>query len=340
MAFSSSNKPRCATCGKNIGTFTCRGCSQDFCLSHAQEHRQLLGKKMDEDVILIHDQLQQCLNQQVKQPSLHPLMKEINEWEKQSIEKIQLVAQNTRQKFLDIISKHTNNAKIALISIKEQLSRARDEDDFFEADINEWKEKLEKLKTDLNTPKAITIKLDDNMNSFIPKISISEGPMIIETFEKILGDIDIQDKGRLITHGSSKGYALVRSKGEYSSGQHLFCFTIENIGTGNWILFSIVSKNAPITEMSYSTPTTYGWAGINQVYLNGTCSNGFNGYKTNMETNHTLEFMIDCDKQKLRLRNEQTQSMYELDIDISKCPFPWYIILNLYHPGTRLRFLQ
>ncbi|CAF4979321.1 unnamed protein product [Rotaria magnacalcarata] len=82
MAFSSSNKSRCVTCDKNIGTFTCRGCSQDFCLSHAQEHRQLLGKQMDEDVMLIHDQLQQSLNEQVKQPSLDLLMKEINGWEK------------------------------------------------------------------------------------------------------------------------------------------------------------------------------------------------------------------------------------------------------------------
>ncbi|CAF3444428.1 unnamed protein product [Rotaria socialis] len=246
MASTSSNKSRCATCGKNIGTFTCRGCSQDFCLSHAQEHRQLLGKQMDEDVILMHDQFQQCLNEQVKQPSLHPLMKEINEWEKQSIEKIQLAAQDARQKVLNIISKHTDNVIIALTSIKEQLSRARDDDDFFESDINEWKENLEKLKTDLNTPKAITI----------------------------------------------------------------------------------------------NTRTTYGWAGGDQVYLNGTCSHDSNGYKTDIETNHTLEFMIDCDKQKLRLKNEQTQSIYELGVDITKCHFPWQISLNLCGSKARLRLLQ
>ncbi|CAF4219052.1 unnamed protein product [Rotaria socialis] len=269
MASTSSNKSRCATCGKNIGTFTCRGCSQDFCLSHAQEHRQLLGKQMDEDVILMHDQFQQCLNEQVKQPSLHPLMKEINEWEKQSIEKIQLAAQDARQKVLNIISKHTDNVIIALTSIKEQLSRARDDDDFFESDINEWKENLEKLKTDLNTPKAITIKFDNKMNSFIPKIS--------------------------------------------------------------------VQKERPITE---STRTTYGWAGGDQVYLNGTCSHDSNGYKTDIETNHTLEFMIDCDKQKLRLKNEQTQSIYELGVDITKCHFPWQISLNLCGSKARLRLLQ
>ncbi|CAF5159646.1 unnamed protein product, partial [Rotaria magnacalcarata] len=59
---------------------------------------------MDEDVMLIHDQLQQSLNEQVKQPSLDLLMKEINGWEKKSIEKIQLVAQDNRQKLLDMIA--------------------------------------------------------------------------------------------------------------------------------------------------------------------------------------------------------------------------------------------
>ncbi|CAM4790087.1 unnamed protein product [Rotaria magnacalcarata] len=296
---------------------------------------------MDEDVMLIHDQLQQSLNEQVKQPSLDLLMKEINGWEKKSIEKIQLVAQDNRQKLLDMIAELMDSVKRRLISIKEQLSRARDEDDFFESDINKWKEKLEALKKDLNIPKTVKIKCDDNMNSFIPKISVCEARMITERFGRFLGDIQIQENGQLITHGNSNAHAPVRGNGEYSSGQHLFRFKIENIGTSvNWILFAIVSKIAPIEQYSYKTATTYGWAGGNQVYLNGDCNNDFNGYKTDMETNHTLEFMIDCDRRKIRLKNEQTQSEYELDIDIIKCPFPWQISLDVYHSGTRLRLLQ
>ncbi len=69
MATSIGNDSRCATCVKAAGTFMCRGCGIDFCLHHKNEHRQELTKKMDEDVIPLHDQLQQSLDEQTKKTS-------------------------------------------------------------------------------------------------------------------------------------------------------------------------------------------------------------------------------------------------------------------------------
>jgi hypothetical protein len=57
MATSIGNDSRCATCVKAAGTFMCRGCGKDFCLRHTNEHRQELTKKMDEDIIPLHDHL-------------------------------------------------------------------------------------------------------------------------------------------------------------------------------------------------------------------------------------------------------------------------------------------
>ena len=62
---STSNDSKCFTCNKSIGTFTCRGCKQNFCITHASEHRQMLSMQMDEDIIPLHDQLQENILQQI-----------------------------------------------------------------------------------------------------------------------------------------------------------------------------------------------------------------------------------------------------------------------------------
>ena len=45
----------------------------------------------------------------------------------------------------------------------------------------------------------------------------------------------------------------------------------------------------------------------------------------------TLEIEINCPDSKLVLKNEQTKSKYELDIDRKQFPLPWHIVLNLDH---------
>ncbi|CAF2920945.1 unnamed protein product [Rotaria sp. Silwood2] len=339
MASATSNKSRCATCGKSVGTFMCRGCSQDFCLTHTHEHRQLLSKKIDEEVLFVHNQLQQSFNEHITQPRTHPLMKQIDQWEQDSINKIRQAAEEGRKKLLSIIGKHMDNIKTNLTLFKQEIVKAHDDDDFFESDIKEWKEKLDKLNKDLNAPQAIKIQQSDNVNSFISRISINEETQINETFESLLGDIRIEENGRLLVHGNSNVHTVIRSKGEYSSGQHQFRFKIEQQGSNKWILFAIVSKGAPIQNLPYSTPSTYGWAGSNQVYINGVHHNSHNNYKTDMEMNDILELSVDCDRKKIHLKNERTQSISELDVDIAKCSFPWQINLDVYNANERIRFL-
>lgn len=111
MATSTANNTRCATCGKAAGTFTCRGCAKDFCLRHTNEHRQELTKQMDENVISLHDQLRQNLDEQTKNPDCHPLMKQIGEWERTSIEQIHQAANDSRKQLSNLINKHTTEIK-------------------------------------------------------------------------------------------------------------------------------------------------------------------------------------------------------------------------------------
>ncbi len=110
--------------------FTCRGCQKDFCTRHVAEHRQELGKQMDE-LTLDHDRFRQNLMEQTKEPRHHPLMKQINEWEQQSIDKIRHTADDARKQLQNTINEHATKLTEALMKIADELRRAREDDDFF-----------------------------------------------------------------------------------------------------------------------------------------------------------------------------------------------------------------
>ncbi len=43
-----ARKTRCIICEKEKATSKCSGCLEDFCFNHLAEHRQQLGKRLDE----------------------------------------------------------------------------------------------------------------------------------------------------------------------------------------------------------------------------------------------------------------------------------------------------
>jgi hypothetical protein len=98
MASSASPKAPCTTCGsKSVGIFKCEGCSQVFCRRHVNEHRDILSHQLDE-IVLEHDTLQQSIIERKDQrKKTHPLIKQIDTWERDSIVKIQQTAEEARQ---------------------------------------------------------------------------------------------------------------------------------------------------------------------------------------------------------------------------------------------------
>jgi hypothetical protein len=111
MASSSSSlKAPCATCAnKAAGIYRCEGCLNVFCRKHLNDHRDLLSHQLDE-IVLEHDTLHQTIVEtKVKQNNQHPLLKEIDQWEKNSIMKIQQLAEEARQQVKNSISSQTGN---------------------------------------------------------------------------------------------------------------------------------------------------------------------------------------------------------------------------------------
>lgn len=54
----------CFLCNKAKGIYKCQGCSQVFCTTHSNEHRNELYKQLEE-ISMAHDLVYQTLNQQM-----------------------------------------------------------------------------------------------------------------------------------------------------------------------------------------------------------------------------------------------------------------------------------
>jgi hypothetical protein len=104
---SSSIRKQCANndgC-KQTAITNCEGCSKAFCIKHFGDHRRLLDEEMNV-IINEHDHLKNTLNQQTIKLDPNTFIKAIDQWEKESIEKIQKRANELREELLQVVTNH------------------------------------------------------------------------------------------------------------------------------------------------------------------------------------------------------------------------------------------
>ena len=87
----SIGKTHCITCGKERVVYKCGGCSQDFCFDHLADHRQILGKQLDE-LEYKRNIFRENLTEQITNPQKELFIHQINKWEEDSIKIIQQTA--------------------------------------------------------------------------------------------------------------------------------------------------------------------------------------------------------------------------------------------------------
>jgi Mg2+ and Co2+ transporter CorA len=170
-------KTQCHTC-KDTRTFNCAGCSKNFCRVCLPKHLQELDTFL-EQIETDHDEFREKLIDQKKNPNEPSIIKEIDQWEKVSINKIKQTAEECREKVIN----HTNNKY--LIDIEEQLNdiatklkQIRQKSQFNETDLNRLKQNLNELNEELKKPS--NIKLQQDPSPLIHKISIVTGKFIIK----------------------------------------------------------------------------------------------------------------------------------------------------------------
>lgn len=267
----------------------------------------------------------------------HPLMKRIDLWEEESIAQIRQTANDVRDELKRVLIDHQKKILEKSKDVQRQIEQIRSIDDSNEIHIQYWMDKLNQLKRDFLTPKTINIRPDPRAHTHIHRIKLSQTSL--DTFHCPVGDADIFDQGVTIRHGPSNGDGTVRSEGSYSTGLHRFRFQIERLSVPKWVFFGIVSEKTPLQASLHKTPTVYGWAGHQQVWLNGVHHHQYDGYHMEFDTENVIELFLDCREHRMRLTNETTLMTHQIDISPSKCPFPWVVYLGLYGSNDCIRLL-
>ncbi|CAF1556356.1 unnamed protein product, partial [Adineta steineri] len=177
-----NNKRQCFTCHRENNTYTCEGCSKRFCSRHIPEHEQRLNEELHH---IIHDynEFKERINEQKQNPQYHALIEQINQWETQSIEKIQQKAQDCReiiikssQTFINNTEKKFNdlNQQIQQLQkendLNQQIQQLQKENDFNEINLNYLKNQLTEITEELNNSSNLSIQ--QNSHLFINDISI------------------------------------------------------------------------------------------------------------------------------------------------------------------------
>ncbi|CAF3243149.1 unnamed protein product [Rotaria sp. Silwood2] len=342
MTSTSSMKSLCSTCGnKGVGIFKCEGCLQTFCRKHSNEHRDLLIHQLDE-IIFEHDTLQQTIIElKDKRNDHYRLIEQVNEWERDSIMKIQRTATDIREDIEKLIALQNGKISSKLRNLAEQLRKAREDDDFVETDLRLWTMKLQELKINITDVHSTVTVHEDPFISLVAQLnikSISQQSEEDEKLVRICGSVQLDDNNCVAIQRDSTIISYVRGKNEYSFGRHQIRFRVDKTELHYSTVFGIIAKMETLSKWPSSC---YGWSNDDTYYSNGNyySNNNSMGNDLSGQISFTIQLLVDCDNRKIQYFNEKTKNMRELNINLTKCPFPWQIFFYLHEAGDRIQLL-
>ncbi|CAF1464517.1 unnamed protein product [Adineta steineri] len=164
-----NKKTQCFTCNKEKITYPCEGCSKRFCFIHIPEHHQRLNEELHH-IIDDYNEFKERINEQQQNPYNHSLIKQIDQWEILSIEKIKQKAQDCRETIIKSLKLLTNDIEMKFNELNKQIQQLQKENDFNEIELNHLRDQLTKITQELNNPSKISIQQDSQ--AFINEISI------------------------------------------------------------------------------------------------------------------------------------------------------------------------
>lgn len=360
MATGTTQKKPCCKCDKGGGIFTCDGCQQSFCRKHSEEHRQELAIQMD-SIGQEYDVIQRDIN---KESDIHPLLSRIDVWERESIDKIQQVANQARVELNQLIDERKNEVKTTMSQLTNELQSSRQSEDYTEIDLKKWTNQLNKLRQDLEQSMNEALLDNDDQRSAVRLIKVRKLQQLrpptppTQTFRNnssnnhslipvnherfYRGDQEIT----LFENGLVSSYlglnlnrsAFVFCARHYSTDTHRVEFRIEK-KTGENFFFGIVTSSEmnPSSVISSATSVN-GWWLDNYSIVNGVPQGPPS--KTDILERDKVALIVDCDRRGIYLDHSRKLQQLYTRIDIQKCPFPWKIVVGLGRIGTCVRILD
>ena len=344
----------CVNCGKIDDVSICNGCQLTFCNKHMIKHRKELAYQL-ENVIQEYNLLQQ----NIKKPSNEYFyLQKIDSWERESIKKIRITAENAR-KDLQIIK---NRSRKRLINISREtgvdLNSLCRKGDYSEKDLIRLMNQLNEIRFELKSSYSIELSEDKRSpiypivmadyflrNDYVyhQNVSNSLDPHSREQFFKATSPASIENGGMIVKHiGPDLHYAYVLGKKIYSRGRHTTRFKILQCTLPYVIFFGCISSESFYNELHYKSSLVVGWFGYNEIYQHGIWDNNSNnhGYNSDeIQRNDVLYLTFNCDQHQIELFHERTSKRHKLSVSTDKAPLPWQILVILVHEDDCLKIL-
>lgn len=242
---------------------------------------------------------------------------------------------------------HAGKVSEQLHDLADRLRQARADDDFIETDLNAWMITIRDLKRDF-TPLDATFDVhEDRSRILVGRMGVhppaeEQELRQLKRFGESLGDVSIEEYGRVIVHrGSSSENTFVRGTTEYSSGKHRVRLLLEKSDPRFSMGFFIISKSTNTRSESFDLERScFGWYSSDATCPRDT---GQPAVKNNFDMRGQrilqIELTLDCNNRTISYFNETTKNRRAMNVDITKCPFPWQLFFYLFDTGDSVRFV-
>ncbi len=140
---------RCSMCEKGAGAYFCTGCKAYFCMKDLKNHHGQLVNELD---ILVEDRntLQEKLNKVTRQnDSPSPILSQIDEWQRATIEKVKQAANQARQQVTRILDFKHSEIAASFEKFSKELVHLKETEDFYHDDLTRLQQMLLVLNEDL-----------------------------------------------------------------------------------------------------------------------------------------------------------------------------------------------
>ena len=237
----------CLKCDNKSGQqFTCNGCQQSFCWLHVTDHEKDIFQQMDV-LSKDHNLLQDDWNDE---SHYNRLLEQINQWEKESISKIQEKAEAARVDLRLFYEESKSRLQASVRRISEEILTSQKLNNFSEIEINQWTQELKNIQQQAQTSFNIQIDQDEEIPS-IALIKIKQKtkrPLEQneetskrlrneisddvgcnnERFDKVFGEA-ILSKENLVATNNTDSRSSISGANSYSIGRHSLHFKIEQV---------------------------------------------------------------------------------------------------------------
>lgn len=304
-------KKYCASCDECAAIFSCRGCAKSFCLKHTNEHRHELDRimhKIVEDFDRVNGKLSEPRNDKQRE-----IIDEIGLWEENSIKKIRQAAEDMRREVADFTQDHDDRLNEKLTELSKSLRTAQRSGEYFEKDLEHWDRSIKRLNELVQQTHLLSFKEDKQQTPLIGRmILLRNGYM-----KKSCANENVYH--RLHTLNKETNLSLNHA---YIEGSHILRFKLNHFGPEALLLIGIASSISDEDQNEPLSTSFYGWSNKSEVYRAGVLDKTTH-YTNDIHPNDTFQMTIMCEKTAIRLINERTQQLNQLDVDLDRCPFPW-----------------